>query len=81
MTLWYELKTIDGRVLSRTHGAFGHWQWILDNVMPDAECLECEVNVEEAEEADYVTVRGKRYARVIAFPVLMGDRFPGFDAE
>lgn len=73
-TVWYVLKTLDGRTLASTHGSFGRWQWILDNVTSDAKCQEDDVDVEEALEGDYVTVRGKRYATVTS-------SFVGADGE
>ena len=68
MTVWYEIKTLDGRTLSRTNfrqrDFSKRWEWVLDNITTDAECRETDVDVEEAEDGDYVTVRGARYAQV-----------------
>lgn len=66
MTVWTELKTMDGRTLSRTHGLKPEdkWHWIVSNVMGDAECSEDDVGLEETEDGDVITVSGKPYARV-----------------
>lgn len=68
MTVWYEIKTLDGRTLSRTHslGTIGRWSWITDVIMADAGCDLEDVDIEETEdEGDYITVKGKRYARCL----------------
>jgi hypothetical protein len=65
MSLWYEIKTLDGRVLSRTHSAGdGKWQWITDVIKADAECDYIDIHEESDESGDYITVKGKRYAQV-----------------
>jgi hypothetical protein len=63
---WYEIRTIDGRCLSRTHG-LGHdgkWRWVTSVICGDAECHYEDIDLEEATDRDYITVRGKRYAVV-----------------
>jgi hypothetical protein len=65
MTHWLEIKTLDGRVLSRTHSAGdGKWRWITDVVSADAECDHIDVSEDSDESGDYITVKGKRYAQV-----------------
>jgi hypothetical protein len=64
-TVWHELRTLDGRLLSRTHG-LGHdgkWRWVTDNIKGDAECDYEDIDIEEADR-DYITVKGARYAIV-----------------
>jgi hypothetical protein len=64
MTVWYEIKTLDGRTLSRTHEpGFNRWLWIADVIMADADCDLEDIGVEETEdEGDFITVNRKRYA-------------------
>jgi hypothetical protein len=62
VTVWYAIKTLDGRTLSRTHSLADRWSWIADNVMADTGCDLEEINIEETDEADYITIRGKRFA-------------------
>lgn len=65
MSLWYEIKTLDGRVLSRTHSVGdGKWEWITDVIKADAECDYIDIHEESDESGDYITVKGKRYAQV-----------------
>jgi hypothetical protein len=66
MTVWYELRTMDGRILAATHGLKPEdkWPWILRIVMAEAECEEDHVNVEETKNGDVITVSGKPYARI-----------------
>ena len=66
MTVWYELKTLDGRTIWRTHGLKPEdkWTWIVRNLMADAECEEDDVDLKETEDGDVITVSGKPYARV-----------------
>ncbi len=65
MTVWHTIKTLDGRTLSSTHNIKGNmWDWIVDVIMGDAECRSIDINMEETEdEGDFITVKGKRYAR------------------
>lgn len=68
MPVWYEIKTLDGRVLSRTHSvgvSDAKWRWIKDNVRANAECDDADIDVEETDnDGDFITVKGERYARV-----------------
>jgi hypothetical protein len=69
-TVWYEIRTLDGRRLSRTHG-LGHdgkWRWVTNTVMGETGCDYEDIDIEEAEDGDFVTVHKKRYARVIDSP-------------
>ena len=66
-TVWYEIRTLDGRRLSRTHG-LGHdgkWRWVTNTVMGETGCDYEDIDIEEAETEDFITVDKKRYARVI----------------
>ena len=66
MTVWYELKTLDGETLASTHGLKPEdkWNWIIRVVMAEAECEEDDVGLEETEDGDVITACGKPYARV-----------------
>jgi uncharacterized protein YlxW (UPF0749 family) len=67
MTLWYEIRTIaDNRVLSRTHsiGSGSKWQCLKDVIRADAECDDEDIDIEETDDGDFITVDGKRYARI-----------------
>lgn len=65
--VWHTIKTLDGRTLSRTHGLKPEdkWDWIVRTVMHSTECdYEEEVDIEETEDGDIITVRGAHYAKV-----------------
>lgn len=66
MTVWHELKTMDGEILASTHGLKPEdkWPWILRIVMAEAECEEDAIDIEETENGDVITVSGKPYARI-----------------
>lgn len=65
MSLWYEIRTLDGRQISATHSlGDGKWQWITDVIKGDAECDYDDIDIEESDEGDFITVQGERYARV-----------------
>jgi hypothetical protein len=66
-TVWYEIRTLDGRCLSRTHslGHDGKWRWITDTIRGAAECDYEDIDVEETDDGDFITVKGKRYARCV----------------
>jgi len=65
MPLWYRITTLDGRELSRTHSVGdGKWRWITDTVKGNAECAYEDIDIEESDDGDFITVKGKRYARV-----------------
>jgi hypothetical protein len=65
--VWYEIRTTDGRCLSRTHSlGDGKWRWITDTIKGDAGCDYSDIDIEEDSERDYITVHGKRYAVVFA---------------
>jgi hypothetical protein len=65
MTVWYTIKTLDGRTLSRTHSLDHKWEWISDVVAADAECWTADVSLKETDDGDIITVHGKPYARVL----------------
>lgn len=66
MTLWYELRTLTGRPLSRTHSlGDGKWRWITDNIKGDAECHYEDIDIEDADDGEFITVKGERYAVVL----------------
>ena len=62
--IWHEIRTIDGRTLSRTHSISQRWEWILDVITGDAGCDWEDVNIIETEDGDIITVKGKHYARI-----------------
>ena len=65
MPLWYRITTLDGREISRTHSlGDGKWRWITDTVKGNAECNYEDIDIEESDDGDFITVKGKRYARV-----------------
>jgi hypothetical protein len=66
MTVWYEIKTLDGRSLARTHSIplWNKWPWVEDVVAADAECGPDDVGIVETEDGDIITVLGNHYARV-----------------
>lgn len=65
MPLWYRITTLDGRELSRTHSVGeGKWRWITDTIKGSAECNYEDIDIEESDDGDFITVNGKRYARV-----------------
>ncbi len=65
MTLWTELRTVDGRCISRTHGLANRYDYARSRVAADAECREDEVELSEFDDGDWYTVRGKPYARLV----------------
>lgn len=66
MTVWHEIKTMDGDILASTHNLKPEdkWTWIVRIVMAEAECQEDDIDIEESEDGDFVTVFAKRYATV-----------------
>ena len=66
MTLWNEIKTMDGDILASTHSLKpeDRWTWIVRVVMAEAECQEDDIDIEESKDGDFITVCGKRYAFV-----------------
>lgn len=67
MTVWYAIKTMDGRTISRTHGLpiDGKWDWICHNVSEDADCAYSSIDIQETDNGDIIIVHNKPYARVI----------------
>lgn len=63
--IWHEIRTMDGRTLSRTHSISERWQWILDVISGDAGCDHDDINIIETEAGDIITVKDKPYARVL----------------
>jgi hypothetical protein len=63
--LWHEIRTIDGRTISRTHTLRNRWEWILDVISQDAGCDPDEIDIVETEDGDIITVDGHHYARVV----------------
>ena len=65
MTVWYAIKTLDGRTLSRsTPDILGKWEWICHHVSDDADCAYSSIDSEVAEDGEFITVRGARYAQI-----------------
>ena len=65
MPLWYRITTLDGREISRTHSlGDGKWRWITDTVKGNAECAYEDIDIEETDDGEFMTVKGERYARV-----------------
>jgi hypothetical protein len=64
--VWYAIQTLDGRELSRTHSlGDGKWRWVTDTIRGAAECDYEDIEVEESDEGDFITVNKKRYARCV----------------
>ena len=64
--IWHEIKTMDGDILASTHSLKleDKWPWIVRVVMAEAECHEDDIDIEESDDGDFITVSGKRYATV-----------------
>lgn len=62
--IWHEIRTIDGRTLSRTHTLRDRWAWVLDVVSGDAGCDHDDIDIAETDDGDVITVRNKPYARL-----------------
>jgi hypothetical protein len=67
--VWYEIRRLsNGGVISRTHSigdASAKLRWIVQNIMGDAECHYEDIDFEDSDDGEFITVRGERYAQVV----------------
>lgn len=63
---WTRIRYMDGRSLASTHSVslLGRWSWIARMVAEQAECSVDDVDYNETENGDIITVHGEAFAFV-----------------